>query len=101
MTRLLTLIEHKLKSVTIDDEIMAMDYMAYYGIDETEAQEYADSFLEECYHKVNPVAKEDDPDYDKYEPNFADQIPMARRIDEENVVWYKYRGQSVQLLKRI
>lgn len=101
MTKLLTLIEHKLKSVTIDDEIMAMDYMAYCGIDETEAHEYADSFLEECYHKIKPDADEFDPDYDKYEPNFADEIPMATRIDEGNTIWYNYRGQSVQKIKRI
>lgn len=101
MTRLLTLIGHKLKSVTIDDEIMAMDYMTYCGIDDTEAHEYADSFLEDCYHKIKPDADEFDPDYDKYEPNFADQIPMAKRINEGNTIWYTYRGQAVQTIKRI
>lgn len=100
MNRLLTLVAHKLKSVTIDDEIMTMDYMAYYGIDESEAHEYADSFLEECYHKIKPHADEYDPDYDKYESNFADQIPMAKRIYEENTTWYTYRGQAVQVLNK-
>lgn len=100
MTKLLTLIEHKLKSVTIDDEIMAMDYMAFCGIDESEAHEYADSFLEDCYHKIKPDADEFDPDYDKYEPNFADQIPMARVSRGDLTTWYHYRGQSVQVVNK-
>ena len=99
MTKLLELIADKLQTVTADDEIMAMDYMAYYGIDESEASEYADSFLEECYHKINPTADEFNPLYDKYEPNFADEIPMANVKYEENLVWFQYRGQTVQKLR--
>lgn len=99
MTKLLLPIAIHLKNVTMDDEIMAMDYMAYYGIDETEAHEYADSFLEECYHKINPDAQYGDPDYDKYEPNDADQIPMAIRHYEENCIWHSYRGQTIQTLR--
>lgn len=101
MTKLLMLIEHNLKKVTADDEIMAMDYMSYYGIDETEAAEWADSFLQECYHKINPDADPEDPNYNKYESNFADEIPMAKRKVDGEIIWSSYRGQTVAKIKRI
>ena len=63
-----------------------MDYMAYCGIDESEAIEYADSFLEECYHKTEE---------DTYEANDADEIPMATMKIDGALVWYSYNGQTI------
>lgn len=74
------------KTITQDDIIMAMDYMAYCGIDESEANEYADSFLEECYHETEE---------DTYEPNDADKIPMATMKVDNGFIWYTYNGQTI------
>ena len=79
------------KTITQDDIIMAMDYMAYCGIDESEANEYADSFLEECYHETEEGA---------YEPNNADKIPMATMKVDNGFVWYTYNGQTIIKYRR-
>lgn len=87
MDELIMLVEGKIGKITDFDRMMASDYIAYYGIDKTEIKEYADSFLEECYHYNSETGY--------YESNDADEIPMAeKKFDTEKSV-YSYGGQTI------
>lgn len=85
MNKLLNLVSDKLTKITETDKIIAMDYIAFYGIDESEIAEYADSFIAECYHLEDGV----------YQPNDADEIPMAIVKQDGGFTSYSYNGQTI------
>lgn len=73
-----------LKKKVIDetDRQMAMDYMTYYGIDESETAEYADSFVEECYDFNEETGE--------HEQATPDKLPFATITKDGNFTTYEY-----------
>lgn len=99
MMNLLQPIEHKLNSncVTNYDKQLAADYMSYMGIDDSEAKEWAENFLIDCYHPVNiPDFEQYDPDQVKYEPNLPDKLPFATKEIKGRCIYYTYGCCTVQ-----
>lgn len=81
------------RTLTKDDELAFRDYCVYYGIDKSEEDEYADSFIEECYHLTDG-----NPDNDDFlrgdeeglylELNYPDKLPFAHQTHKKN--WHQY-----------
>ena len=78
----------KKKVITERDRNLACDYVDYYGIDQTEYKEYADSFVKECYDFNEQTGEHEETTPDKLP--FADIEKLA-----DGYCKYTYRGCSV------
>lgn len=82
-----TLLNFVKKNINQNDRNLAMDYMAWYGIDESEAIKYADDFVSICY-KFNEETGE-------HEERMPDEIPFATVEQEGDFTVYSYNGCRV------
>lgn len=86
------LIENKLKRAITETERNAlMDYFTYYGVDDSEYTEYADSFVDECFHK--------DDETGKWELNQPDGLPFASETHKDNRHEYSWGGCTITKFK--
>ena len=66
------LIENKLgRALSQTERNAVVDYCTYYGIDDSEYTEYAESFIAECFHK--------DDETGEWELNQPDGLPFAHK----------------------
>lgn len=76
------------KVITERDELLASDYIDWYGIQPGEYHEYADSFVEECYDFNEETGE--------HEETTPDKLPFADlEVLENGDYKYTYRGCSV------
>lgn len=83
-----TLLNFVRKNITQNDRNLAMDYMGWFGIDESEAIEYVDEFLSVCY-TFNEETGE-------HEQRMPDELPFADvEYLDDGFVSYSYNGCKV------
>lgn len=83
-----TLLNFVRKNITQDDRNLAMDYMSFYGIDESEAIKYVDDFLAICY-TFNEKTGE-------HEERTPDELPFAEvKYLDNGFVSYSYNGCKI------
>lgn len=83
------------KKLNIDqsDRNLAMDYMGYYGIDESEAYRYADEFVSVCY-----IYNEETGEHEQRMPS---ELPFADKEYLDNgLVKYTYNNVSETKLEK-
>lgn len=86
------LIETKLgRALSQTEQIALMDYFTYYGIDDSEYTEYADSFVDECFHK--------DDETGEWELNYPDGLPFAHETHKGNWHQYSWGGCTITKLE--
>lgn len=84
----------KLQKKTIDqfDEMLADDYISYYGIEPTEMAEYADEFVAVCYQYNEETGE--------HEPRMPDELPFAEEsYPDDQTIKYTYGGCSVTKMR--
>lgn len=78
----------KKKSITKRDNMLACDYIDWYGIEPSEYKEYADSFVAECYDFNEETGE--------HEETTPDKLPFAEVILLDNgYTKYTYRNCSI------
>lgn len=90
------------RTLTQTDQLAFMDYCAFYGLSKDEELEYADSFIQECYHLTDG-----NPDNDEFlrgdedglylELNTPDNLPFSHQVHKNN--WHQWTWGGCTITK--
>lgn len=92
------------RTLTDTDRIAFMDYCTYYGLTTDEELEYADAFIDECYHLTdgnpeNDVFLRGDENGLYLELNYPDKLPFAHETHKDNWHQYSWGGCTITKLE--